>query len=353
MDPIELIKMNPKESCSPNRTQRAVLEFFNYIMDIFLQELIAIFEQTDDSVDFKDIVRNYRHKNENNPWVYVLNEAVKEGNPADFSDHEKNRYYTIQKLATRTRYLNLLIMDDNNICREVRNLLLDRLKASDDDGCGKRRRNIHVASVGGGPGYDHIAIWIVFLFIYNMNDGFIDSGSITLTTDVYDLYGEWEDIVKAMNQSMTNTLRIISETDRSEVKTNLFEGNGARTKLCDIREGLDSPVNKELSDSLEQTDIICFSFVIHENASIILSKDENDPLIQGAARDIMERSRIGTIMICTDSNSTCWPSFKAAAECFGWRYLGSSEKGTGIPFGPKEFVVFQRVAYPSSQNHNA
>ena len=340
IDPIELIKKNPSQSCSPNRAQKAALNFFNFIMDIFLQELIKIFEQqTNGSVDYRNIVKSYRRKNVNNPWTYVLNEAVREGSPADFSDIEMNRYYTIQKLEMRTRYLNLLILDDNAICRELRDLLPDRFKNDID---GSNPQNIHIASIGGGPGYDHLAIWIAFLFIYNMNDGFVNTKKITLTTDVYDLYDQWKDIVICMNQSLTNTLKAISEINDSEIKTNLFESIDAKAKLCDIREGLDSPINKELSNSLQHTDIICFSFVVHENSSFILSKDDDDPLIQGAIRDMMGKSRVGTIMLCTDSNNTCWPSFKKTAEFYGWRYLGSSDRKSRINLGPKSFVIFLR-----------
>ena len=114
-------------------------------------------------------------------------------------------------------------------------------------------------------------------------------------------------------------------------------------KQCDIREGLDSPINDLLKKSLEEVNIICFSFVLHENSSIILSVDENDPLIQGTARDIMERAKIGTLMVCTDSNNFCWPAFKATARVYGWHYFGSEERGYKINQGPKQFVIFKRV----------
>ena len=239
-------------------------------------------------------------------------------------------------------------MDDNSICREVRKLLSDRSKGNLSSGFANEKRNIHIASVGGGPGYDHVALWIAFMFILNMNNGFVDdSERIILTTDVYDLYGEWDGIVQHMNICMNRSMGIISEeVDRTKLNTNLFdEGSGARTKLCDIREGLDHLVNKELSESLENTDIICFSFVIHENASSILSNDDNDDKIRGAARDIMERSQIGTIIICMDSTNTCWPSFKNTAEYFGWEHFSSLEKVSKISFGPKNFVIFRRVSY--------
>lgn len=289
-------------------------------------------------------MKTYRHKNENNPWSYVLNEAVRQGIPADFSDLEKNRYYAIQKLETRTRYLYLLIMDDNEICRKVRNLLSSRFKCSkNDNGCTKKRKQIHVTSIGGGPGYDHIAIWIAFLFIFNMNDGSIDTSNVTFQTEVYDLYGEWEDTVKAMSLSLTKTQEYISKENSSKFRMNLFDGNETHLKLCDIREDLSSEANESLSKSLEFTDIICFSFVIHENASIILPDDDSDPFIQGTARDIMEQSKVGTIILCTDSSHRCWPSFITTAKYFGWKHLDSSERKSTIPLGPKSYAIFLRT----------
>ena len=341
-DPVKILKRYPQENSSPNKLQKAAREFFNCIHAPLLQKIILSFENIDDSVDYNDIVRTYRHKNENNPWVHTLNNAVRKGCPADFSDVAKNRYYTIQKSETRTRYLYLLIMDDNSICKEIRDVLIGLLNKPDG---GK----IRVCTLGGGPGYDHVAIWVALLFIYNMNES-IANKKITVNTDVYDLYGEWEDIVITMDQSLDHTLKAISEADngKDHFKTCIFKGEGASTKLCDIREDLDSPVNSALSESLLEADIIFFSFVIHENASIIISKDEDDPLIQGAARDIMERSRIGTVMICTDSNNTCWPAFRLSAKFFGWEFFGSLERGSRISLGPKEWLLCRRVEIPST-----
>ena len=64
IDPIELIKDHPKESCSPARVQRAALEFFDRIMETFLRQLILIFEETNngDETDYNDMVRTYRKK---------------------------------------------------------------------------------------------------------------------------------------------------------------------------------------------------------------------------------------------------------------------------------------------------
>ena len=169
-DPLKLLDENPDDSVSQNRLQKAAREFFDAIVDAIHKDVIAVFEGMDDSgtnyIDIKE--RSYRKRNDNNPWVQVLNQAVKDGIPADFSDTDDNRYYTVHKLEGRTRYLHHLVWDDNDICNEVRNVLVKCLNAQSD--LKERRSNgtVKICSIGGGPGYDHLAIWIALLFIYNM-----------------------------------------------------------------------------------------------------------------------------------------------------------------------------------------
>ncbi len=93
----------------------------------------------------------------------------------------------------------------------------------------------------------------------------------------------------------------LDEQNSSHLKTDLFEEHGAQMKFCDISEGMDSAINKDLSNSMEY---------IKETVSFILSINYGDPLIQGAARDIMERARVGAMIVRIDSNDICWPRFK-------------------------------------------
>jgi hypothetical protein len=354
LDPTHVLSLYPEPNLPPSKLQKASREFFSYILPTLCKHLITTLkaqsksqsqaqsspvtnsDQTD-GVDYHSIVRSYRKKNAKNPWTHALNQAVKEGNPADFSNDEDNRFYAIQKLETRTRYLYQLIMDDNALNLAVRQSLIDCLNAKD------AANTVRVCSLGGGPGYDHVAIWTALLFIFNMNKPF-NVSKVMVQTDVFDLFGEWEEIVKAMDDSLAKTMEAIQDSEESSaVNVNIFQSGGACMKQCDIREGLDSPINDLLKKSLEEVNIICFSFVLHENSSIILSVDENDPLIQGTARDIMERAKIGTLMVCTDSNNFCWPAFKATARVYGWHYFGSEERGYKINQGPKQFVIFKRV----------
>mmetsp|Transcript_27584 Transcript_27584/g.55201 ORF Transcript_27584/g.55201 Transcript_27584/m.55201 type:complete len:465 (+) Transcript_27584:169-1563(+) len=359
LEPLHLLSLNPEPIQNHSlKIQKAAREFFSYILPSLRKNLIAkLIEQSQNqsqsqsqpgafteknlanTVDYHSIVRPCRQKNAKSPWTQTLNQAVKEGIPADFSNGEDNRFYTIQKMETRIRYLHHLIMDDNELSLAVRQTLVDCLNAKNG------KTTVRVCSLGGGPAYDHVAIWMVLLFIFNMNKSF-NVSKVLVQTDVFDLFGEWEEIVNAMDDSLARTIEGIEDSEENDlVDVRVFQRGGACMKQCDIREGLDRPINDLLKKSLEDINIICFSFVIHENSSIILSKDKNEPLIQGAARDIMERAEVGTLMVCMDSNNCCWPAFKATARAYGWQYFGSEERQKRISLGPNQFVIFKRIKY--------
>jgi len=356
LEPLYLLSLNPEIQVPASKHQKATREFFSYILPLLRKNLIATLEEQSllqsrsrscafaeeplaDAIDYHSIVRPYRQKNFNNPWTQALNQAVRDGTPANFSNDENNRFYTIQKMETRIRYLLYLIVDNNELSLAVRQTLVDCLNAKNGE------TTVRVCSLGGGPGFDHVAIWMALLFIFNMNKPF-DVSKVMVQTDVFDLYGEWEEIVTAMDNSLAKTMEEIDVSEENHlVSVKVFQRGGVCMKQCDIREGLDNPINNLLKESLEDVSIICFSFVLHENSSTILSEDKNDPLIQGAARNIMERQKVGTLMVCMDSNNCCWPAFKATARAYGWQYFGSEERQKRISLGPNQFVIFKRIKY--------
>ena len=291
------------------------------------------FSSTDNDVDYNRLIKSYRNKNDYNPWTQDLNQAVKKGKPADFSNEKKNRMYTVQKLDTRTRYLYLLMMDDNIIADRLRQMLLDKLQQGLDGSM-----NLNIGSIGGGPGYEYVAMWIVLLFLVNMNKT-VEVPNVKVNTTVFDLFGEWRDMVQSIKNGLVET---INGLQNEEISTNIFQSGGMSMKLCDIRESLDcTNINKNLLISLEKVDIICFSFVIHENASSILTEDKSR--VQGAILDILEKARIGTFIVFIDSNNFCWEALKASAKEYGWEYFGAAERKCRIIHGPKEYVLMQRM----------
>ncbi len=284
--------------------------------------------------------------------------AVRNGEPADFSISSKNRIYALQKLETRTRYLHHLIMDWNIISNKVRKIIIDRINSDAED-----EKELNIVSLGGGPGFDHVAFCSVLLFLSNMNDIDDNDGNsgfrMKLKTKVFDLFGEWEQVMLTMDQSLANSVQTIydqfqvggnipkNDTTDDKINVDLFHPGGLSFHLCDIRERIHSNVNVELNDAMTDVDVVVFQFVMHENSSVLLSDSDNahdgPPLLKGAARDILETARVGTIMICTDSHSFVWPSLKATAKIYGWDYFGAMERGSKISFGPKQFVLLERT----------
>ena len=102
-------------------------------------------------------------------WNLKLNQAVKDGTPADFSSCSANRIYALEKLLPRVRYLYYLVMDYNPISNRIRALFLpSHIKEGtkrNDEGIDE---HINVCSIGGGPGYDHISLKILSLLLQNM-----------------------------------------------------------------------------------------------------------------------------------------------------------------------------------------
>ena len=184
-------------------------------------------------------------------------------------------------------------MDFNIISNRVRALLVDRLNTVGE------KRDFSIVSIGGGPGYDHVALWAVLLFIRSMNHN-NSMEDVRLRTRVFDLYKEWEPIISEVDKAVMNTSASLETSEIGGNVSTLMSSDLLSLHLCDIRLDLCADINAELCEAIDNVDIIVFQFVMHENASIILSEDE----IKGATLDILKKSRLGTIMICTDSLAT-------------------------------------------------
>ena len=115
---------------------------------------------------------------------------------------------------------------------------------------------------------------------------------------------------------------------------------------CESRMGLGDIQNRELKDVLGRTDVICLQCVLHENSSMIAPVMDNCNSIAKTRRavfDLLKKVKLGTFMTCADSNNFVWPALKASAETCGWLFLGDVEKDGKIAFGPKSFVIVERV----------
>jgi hypothetical protein len=282
-------------------------------------------------------------------WTHRLNKAVKDGKPADFSNFLANRIYSLEKLLPRVRYLYYLLMDYNPISNRIRKLFMPSKDGNEDTS------DVCVCSIGGGPGYDHISLCILSLFLrYVQSSAHAKSYRVrTVRTRVFDLFADdWQSIMDPLELSTRNSLsRTVKELDLKFGEPLINQEERVQESQmtmhpCDIRMDLDGEENKELRNVLARTDIICLQYVLHENSSIIApDKNHSTPnnLIHGVVFDLLKRAKIGTFMICTDSNNFVWPVLKASAEACGWIFLGDAEKAGKVTLGPKSFVILERI----------
>ena len=305
-------------------------QFFSYIMSILQTKLIHLFQEKYNDFDYASIVKRYRSKGKSSPWIHSLNDAVKNGTPADFSHHIKNRIYTVEKIISRTRYLHYLIMDRNPVSNSVRQLLYRKMQ----------QEQISVISIGGGPAFDHIAIWIVILFMRSMNDELKEkSKACTVKTQIFDLYLEWADVCNEVESSFTDTLKELDEN----IEVDVYPNHDVSIHYCDLRFDLHDSSNVQIQQSLHAADIICVQYVVHENSSFVLHKD--DEYIRGLIRGILVESKLGTVIIFTDSGNFVWPKLRSTAIAFGWFCFGDNDKrssGGDVRQGPKSFIMLQR-----------
>jgi len=321
-------------------------------------------------------------------WQVELTRAVELGRPADFSartesesesdvrnderdgararqdEHDAGRcirIYAVEKLQARCRQLHHLVFNDDAVSGRVRSLLLplplsSLLSSGNNDNACTSDKGINVISLGGGPGYDHVALCLAAKFLHDVQPQRHMMRSRRITTQIFDLFDrDWGPIMVSLgeccHQGLLNGSRSSSEEDGSHATTT--DCRNMSMHHADIRMGLDDAGNSDLSRALDSVDIICVQFVLHENASYIFLEDSSstgDRLqqrIQGAMKDVLERAPLGTIMICTDSSNAMFPPLKNTARAYGWAYLGDEEKrakGDKMAFlGPKSYVILERL----------
>ena len=307
-------------------------------------------------------------------WRVELSRAVELGRPANFTaggggrgntgygeidgDHRGNaerclKVYAVEKLQARCRQLYHLLFNDDAFASKLRALLI----TSDDNQHDDNARNGHdtgdtvnVISLGGGPGYDHVALCIAAKFLRDVQPLHIMPKPRCIRTRVYDLFHvDWQPVMAVLQECSENALLL-----NNEAEGNQYDGGSNMTMHhADVRLGLDETIHADLASAVESAHIICAQFVLHENSSFILVEGEGSSdgqqnlRIGGTIRDIFARAKLGTIMICTDSANTLFPPLKATAAEYGWDFLGDEEQrkmsGKLMNMGPRSYVVLERV----------
>ena len=253
-------------------------------------------------------------------WQRALSEAVEKGQPADFTSNYANRVYAVNKLIPRCRYLHDLVLHDNAICAGLRRRLLPTA-----DTC---KSSVQMCSMGGGPGYDHVAICLVTWYLYKIQPQ--QSIPPRIRTRVFDLFDqEWLPILTELQECL--------HREAAHHKDDWWNSSFMTMHHNDLRE---EELEEELKTAIQQADIITFQFVLHENASFIVQGDE----IGGAVAYILQEAKVSAVMVCTDSGNRLWSALMATATRHGWACKSTTDADLNkCMLGAKSFVLLERV----------
>jgi hypothetical protein len=258
----------------------------------------------------------------------------------------------VEKLQARCRQLHHLIFSDDVLAGRVRSQFLLPLCQSDGD---FHDGVVNVISLGGGPGYDHVALCLAAKFLCDIQPLRNMLETRVIRTRVYDLFDDdWAPVMAALAECCHQGL--LADTHGSEdgsCRSNDNCNNGSNMTMhhADLRLGLDETPHTDLKHAVESAHIICAQFVLHENSSFILEDKEingkQQQRIGGTMKDIFAQASLGTIMICTDSANTLFPPLKETAKEYGWIYFGDEEqreKREKLTYlGPKSYVILERI----------
>lgn len=232
-------------------------------------------------------------------WQTILTQAVKDGTPAIFSDYKSLQAYTLEKLAPRCRQLHHLILDhDNPFAKSIRALLLPkkafhrrRRRRRPCDGVSHDTKQtetkspavVSVCSIGGGPGYDHIAICMVAQFLHQLlssssttddEDDEHHYQQVTIQTRIFDLWNEsWDPIAAELLQCWNEIHPFVSSESPNPCDASAAAASKNQMTMhpADLRLPLLAPSNRELDVAIPNADLIVFQFVLHENAAFLQS----------------------------------------------------------------------------------
>jgi len=271
-------------------------------------------------------------------WLTELTNAVKSGNPADFSNRDpclELRSYTMEKIITRCRYLHHLILEGSGcergrepgpdgVSSRIRRLLLPPTGPCNEHG---ENRVTRICSIGGGPGFDHVAISLAAHFLHLVQPIRENNNHRTrsIVTQVFDLYSaDWEPIVTALGEACRN--EIGNNNDSCSAMTNHF---------ADLR----LPSDGALLDAVAIVDIVVFQFVLHENAAHFAVR--NGRFVESVLNDVLETAKVGSFIMGIDSSHALWPILKNTALEYGWSCTNDQDLNP-ILFGPKSFIILER-----------
>ena len=151
--------------------------------------------------------------------------------------------------------------------------------------------NINVASIGGGPGYDFVAISLLAYYRNIMQS----SHKTAIHSYVFDYEEGWSDLVSCMSTATQKTL--MTQTQSNDIFSCDFGGK------CDITKSLYHSSNESILKTMNEINIWICQYCVAENA---VKLRENDFIF---FRDIFAQANDSSLFIFTETTHRLWPEF--------------------------------------------
>jgi hypothetical protein len=158
---------------------------------------------------------------------------------------------------------------------------------------GKHGQTCQILSIGGGPGYDYIAMCLLSLFLQRTltNEKSQQHDTFQVRCVVFDYELGWKDLIERLEKSTNLILSHVGMRGNSCI----FGG------ACDITQNLDETVNHNFRDQISTTDVFVCQYCIAENYTRL--KDVHYCFFQ----DLLTRSSDGTLFLFTETTHRMWP----------------------------------------------
>ena len=223
-----------------------------------------------------------------------LTTSLVDGETVSFEDPGALADYTLRRLRPRCRALLEVLLADN--CTVFLESFLKRL-----DIAWSEQRELQVASLGGGPGFDAIAVLASVAALKEAKERQPDAdffGSERLPEQsgvrckVLDLSPAWATSLSAV----------------SDVASEIWPGQRADLielmAPCDLRDP-----NTEVVEVVRQADVVIAAYVLHENEAALLVEG----LLGGVIPDIFRAAPVGVPLIFLDATHRLWPTLVETA----------------------------------------
>lgn len=225
-----------------------------------------------------------------------LTRAVHSGMPPDFGNEGARAQYVLDRLHCRVSAVCETLLSMDSVVSAFRSELLD-----------SGRDEIHVASVGGGPGFDVVAVALVA--------SFLGTGTRIRYT-VLDSEVGWKDALSRLVSHLGDHLGDSETLARVDFK------------FCDMSLPLARPENRYFAAAVDSgVDLCIFSYVVHENEARLrtpgMPVEEGvagvfPELFQSVSRARASESRSPPAgLLFLDTTPRLWPALVATAERHG------------------------------------